>query len=411
MIPGKLITFILALSLFSVPLAAQQFDWKNYTNKETVTSLASFAGYVWAATTGGVVRLDPDNDSVLTYMNSDGLGSTLINFAAPLGDSIAYFGSTDGVLSRLRIKTGEFTFAKLQGREGTTISLNSAVVAGDFLWIASSVGIIKYDLIRHGGEVKETYRNLGDFPAETAVRDLVVSGGRIIAVTAAGLAIADAASEFLLDPNEWTTVSAVVNLNCVAVYDDVYVGANTGLYQLLPGPVLQSVGLANAAVLDLTTASGNTELFALFNRSGSRGILAYTADQELPLTGNADALKNMTALTSNRGLFVGTSGSGIYGITNNELQSIEVPGPAANDLVGGGYSSAGLLHVIARDGTLSTLSDGDWKRQSITTKEQLAGIVDRDDNVWICTFGGGVYRLNAANELANFTYSNSPLIG
>ncbi len=411
MIPGKLITFILALSFFSVPLVAQQLDWENYTNKETVASLASFAGYVWAATTGGVVRLDPDNDSVFTYMNSDGLGSTSIKFAAPLGDSVAFFGSTDGVLSRLRIKTGEFTFEKLQGREGTAISLNSAVVSGDFLWIASSVGIIKYDLIRHGGEVKETYRNLGDFPAETAVRDLVVSDGQIIAVTATGLAVADAANEFLLDPNEWTTISTVAALNCLVIYDGVYVGANTGLYQLLPGPILQSVGLSDANVLDLATATGNTELFALFNRSGTRGILAYTADQELPLAGDADALKSMVALTSNRGLVVGTSGLGIYGVTNNELQSIEVPGPASNDLVGGGYTATGLLRVIARNGTLSTLSDGDWKRQTITSEEQLAGLVDRDDNVWICTFGSGVFRLNPVNELTNFTYSNSPLIG
>ncbi len=411
MIPGKLTTAALIVSLLSVALPAQQLLWENHTNKDNITSLESFAGYVWATSTGGVVRIDPDDNSIRTYMNSDGLRSNLVNFAAYAGDSVVFFGSATGVLSRLDLKTNQFFSQVLQGRDGATISLNAAAAHDDILWIASSVGVIKYDLIRHGGEVKETYRNLGDFPAETPVLDLAVFDSEIIAATEQGLAIADASSEFLLDPNEWLNLAAPAEPACLAILDDVILGTADGAFHLKPDRTFEPAGVSDAAIFDVATNSSSTELYILYNRSGTRGVFALVAGEDLPLTGDASIRNSLNSLAWSNTLFTGTATSGVFEIVGNALQLIAVPGPADNNLVGGGITSDGKLQVVTRFQEISTLQDGVWDQTPVTGLEKLSTLVDAQDNLWIATFGDGALRLLPDGTLQKFDQASSPLIG
>ena len=89
-------------------LQAQLYQWQTYTNKDEITSLNYFAGEVWATTTGGLVRFAPSLDTIKPTSKSDGLGSIQLNFTTYAGDSIAYIGSSDGVLSKLDLQDGSF---------------------------------------------------------------------------------------------------------------------------------------------------------------------------------------------------------------------------------------------------------------------------------------------------------------
>lgn len=415
----KLLIPIILAALLPLSLAsAQVFQFQNYTNKDRVNSLESFAGYVWASTTGGVVRIDPSTHAVTAFINSDGLGSIRINFAAYAGTDIAYFGSADGMLSRYDIENGEFSVTQLRSRDGNAISLNDADTSGNFLWIASGVGLIKYDRVRNGGEVKETYRTLGSFQTESAVNKVVVFDGKIVAGTGEGIAFADLGNEFLLDPQEWENIvlgsegNSDIAVTAMGIQGQtLYIGTNQGLYSWDGVGDLTVVGVVgNGYVHDLKIGPSG-QLYAVMPGTHSRDLVNILSGESL-VTGLSDAVQNslVTAAYSN-GWFVGSSSQGIYeSATSGAAERIVVAGPSSNNLVGGGYSGDSLF-VVARDNEMSIFYNGTWSRRFISNFEKLGAIVDRSGGVWICTFGDGAYHILADGSSQRFAGDNSPLIG
>lgn len=399
-----------------VGASAQTLTWANYTNKDQITSLESFAGAVWATTTGGVVRLSITRDTVITYLNSDGLGSSNINFACYDGSRFAYFGSADGVLSRLDLNTSAFRFEQLRGRDGERISLNDADTSGDYLWIASSIGVIKYDRVRNGGEVKETYRTLGGFATERSVAQIAVAGGRVHAILPEGVAFADVANEFLLDPNEWYFFEMSVSPLCLASFDGrAYIGRSDGVYRLGPVVALTPVFENSGAVTIQDLVPSATDLHILFTENVNPATAALIGSLNSAVRTRLSEPFGVNArhLTMADVPFYGTTNDGLYaieGALSGDLR-IVVPGPASNDLVGGGFTTDGRLHVVSAASEISTLQDGVWTHRNITERNKIAALVDRSDNLWIATFGDGAYRVNPDGSAQHFGPANSPLIG
>ena len=412
--------FILILVLAGSALA-QVYSWENHTNKDQVTSLESFRGYLWATTTGGVVRIDPDDGSVKTYINSDGLGSIKINFAAFAGGDEAYFGSSDGMLSRMLLSNGAFSSTQLRSRDGSVLSLNAADTSGDFLWVAANVGLIKYDRIRNGGEVKETYRTLGIFQSESEVNDVVVFDGKVFAGTNEGIAYADVDNEFLLDPGQWTNIelglSGVedIKISCFGTFGgNLYVGTDQRLYQWDgAGALIPVEGFAAMRILDL--APGNQPaagLYALVQGEGGKQIFRVSPFEWIVYQLPQALLTGMNSLEYAQGWYLGTNADGVHKITSNTTAAkMPAPGPASNNLVGGGYDADGKLFVVARDNDVSILENEVWEYRNISSSEKLAALVDKSGSLWLTTFGGGAYRLLPNGTVQQFTNSNSPLIG
>lgn len=418
----KPIIAALILTALWVPRAlAQVYQWENHTNKDEITSLNSFAGFVWATSTGGVVRITPATGAVTTYLNSDGLGSININFSAATGASEAYFGSADGVLSRMNLSTESFSSTQLRSRDGSPLSLNAADTNGNFLWIAASVGVIKYDRVRNGGEVKETYRTLGDFLSESAVNAVHVFDGKIFAGTNEGVAYAEVDDEFLLDPAEWTTIALGVpifediKVTCLASQDGVlYVGTDNGLYSWDGSASLTTVeNFESVQILDLSVGENSPpSLYALTNAAGVHRIIRVAPFEQIDFQLPAELLANLNCITLRQDWYFGTNNDGVHKILNgNSAAKVIAPGPSSNNLVGGGYDSAGRLFVVARDNDLSILSNGLWEQRSVTTSEKLSALVAENDDIWLTTFGEGAYRVFADGSVQHFTNSNSPLLG
>ncbi|MBK7093266.1 MAG: hypothetical protein IPH59_16400 [bacterium] len=412
----------LILILFSVPCVfAQVYQWENHTNKDEVTSLSSFGGFVWATTTGGVVRIAPSNGEVTTYLNSDGLGSIKINFAAFAGDNEAYFGSADGILSRLNLSSQSFNSTQLRSRDGGLLSLNSADTSGDFLWIASSVGIIKYDRVRNGGEVKETYRTLGNFLTESAVNTVHVFDGKIFAGTNEGVAIGDIDNEFLLDPAEWTTIELGVpifediKVTCFGAFNGLlYVGTNSGLYVWDGETSLTPVeNFAAMQILDLSLGDEPaTSLYALVVTEGGRQVFRISPFEWIIYQLPAELNAGLNSFAYSGDWYFGTVADGVHKIlTLNSAVKMPAPGPSSNTLVGGGYDSDGRLLVVSRTDDLSVFVDGDWEYTTVTTSEKLSALVASNGDLWIPTFGRGVFRVKSNGAIQQFNNSNSHLIG
>ncbi len=412
----------LILTLLSVPCVfAQVYQWENHTNKDELTSLNSFAGFVWATTTGGVVRIDPASGAVTTYLNSDGLGSIKINFSADAGEGEAYFGSADGILSRMNLQSQSLTPTPLRSRDGSPLSLNAADTSGDFLWIAASVGIVKYDRFRNGGEVKETYRTLGGFLSESAVNDVIVFDGKIFAGTNEGVAIGAVDNEFLLDPAEWTTIELGtpifedIEVNCFGIHNgSLYVGTSSGLYVWDGATALNPIAnFAGMQIIDLSSgAEPTSSLYALALSEGDRQIFRISPFELIVYQLPAELSAGLNSFTYSGDWYFGTNADGVHKIlSSTSAIKISAPGPSSNNLVGGGYDSEGRLFVVARDNDLSIFADDEWNYSAVTGGEKLSALVAGSGDLWITTFGRGVYRVLPSGSIQQFTSANSPLIG
>src|SRR5262245_18088987 len=88
---------LVAASLAGAPAGAQDAGdvWTIYTNSNAVQALAvdPMSREIWAATTGGVVRWDPNTGTYTRYTVSDGLADNEVQAVAIDTDGNKWFGS------------------------------------------------------------------------------------------------------------------------------------------------------------------------------------------------------------------------------------------------------------------------------------------------------------------------------
>ncbi len=407
------LSMLLAFLLWA-GLSAQPYNFTNFTNKDHVTDMAYVEPLLWVTTSGGIVEYNTASGSVRGYINTDGIQSNQIDFVTPAGDGDIYFGSNDGVL--IRHNSSGFNTWQLQAREGTTLSLNAADTSGSFLWIASSVGVIKFDRFRFGGEVRETYRTLGSFQSESEVTSIAIYDNKIFAATNAGLAYADHQNQFLLDPNEWENIpfnSAGLNAENVTSLEvyagQLFVGTDAGLYLMLEDNTFELQELQDAqGILDLYAAPH--DLFIVAKAGNGAWIWSYTSGP-LNIETSISIAATLKQVAWGETPFFGTDGYGAFQVDDDSANEIMVDGPASNDLVGGGLTSTGDLYAVSRFNDLSVRRNGSWQHTTLTSREKLCAMVANNDDLWVGTFGAGAFRIKPDGDVEQFSYNNSPLLG
>lgn len=419
MLRKLLLLLTLCLAVFATDLVeAQPYTWQNFTNKSQITDLAGYNNEVWVATTGGIVRLSSQGEVVRSYINGDGLGSVDATFVRFASDQIAYFGSSDGYLSAFDLNDETFAVTRLQGRSGEPLKLVAADVDPSYLWIATDIGIIKFDRFRHGGEVKETYRTLGNFPAETAVLDVLLDDTLLIAATPRGLALASNQNEFLLDPTQWTTIgrgesgfSADTASALALVGDRIYVGTESGLFRLNEDLTMTMVaGTEDWHVFDMV--SGPTSLLTIAVRGDVRFLSLIDAQNNVTRLENLELPNDVNVGLLEPGLVLGTESDGVYVMqSDSTFTQVSLPGPVSNDLIGGGVTSDGTVYAASRGSGLSIYRGGVWSDAQPTRRDIVSALVDNEDNLWLGSYGDGVFRRRPDGTTVLFNKNNSPLLG
>ncbi len=411
---ASLIVFLILLLCSG--LQGQLYQWQTYTSKDEITSLNYFAGDVWATSTGGLLRFAPALDTISSYIRSDGLGSVLLSFTTYAGDSVAYIGSSDGVLSKFDLKDGSFTNYLFQDRNGDNIELYHADTSAGYLWIGSSIGVIKFDRVRNGGEVKEIYRTLGSFSTELPVYDVAIFKDKIYAATPEGLAYGDYASPYLLDPNEWQTRVLGANVALTTIGSDgvsLYVGGGKGLFYFQNVDSIRVILQEDSLrVYDLSRRNRPVVMVARIPSLGAGRALFTLVDSlisVLPLSGVPKEQLNTAVIGDS--LFVGTSSKGVYCSSGSTYTRVPAPGPTSNDLVGGGVTSDGSLYAVSRSGNLASVKDGVWTTITAPDVEKISATIGDDGSVWVGTWGQGALQYFPDGTYRAFNGANSELKG
>jgi ligand-binding sensor domain-containing protein len=404
------------VALFTIN-STYAISWKTYTNSRKATCLVEHDGRIWAGTSGGVLRFNPDGSGLIRFTNSEGLGDNDIVSGIAAGGYL-WFGSTTGKLSRFDPLQGDFRIFMLRDRDGNAVSINDMAHYGDFIWIATDIGISKFDMYRNGGEVKETYRRLGDFTVETPILSISIYGDLLTAASREGVAFADADDQFLQDFNHWTAATASNSTgypqddveNVLAWQNDPLVGTASGLFRVLQDGssfTWELAGLDGQQISELHLV-GNT---VHITTTDSLFVYDGSSIDALDISGLGDVTLRVSLDATY--LVVGTEDDGIFVRGSvGDWDNVVIPGPASNAVVAVGGESGGKTWVIVKEPEVSSFDGENWEHMELprSGSGQRDLVVDHNNDVWIGTWGNGALRITE-DSLIEYDTTNSSLYG
>ncbi|HUU44245.1 MAG TPA: two-component regulator propeller domain-containing protein [Acidobacteriota bacterium] len=404
--------------------SAQLRTWENFTNVRNVIALATHGDTVWAATTGGLVRrstVDPSVDARLT--NADGLGGNDLQFVCVDSAGALWTGGANGRLSRRRSDTRWDVYPFADG-DGLPITLNAATPGPDrFLWVGSHIGVHKFDTQRNGGELKETYQRIGEWPDGMPVTDVLVAEGMLWITSADGVARARVDDPFLLIRDHWMSWGNLGTVDAIAVFDGaVYAGGANGLFVFAPAGISASdsawlpVGLTDRHVVDLIPT--NDTLWVMTSAGLAVCVDGLCATLSIPDAGTSGFTS--VARSDDGTIWVGKKGLGVWSRLDDEWRRIEFLGPLDDLLADVAVGTDGKVWCVFPNHGAAFLEDGQWTKipyyivGSGGPGEDVA--VAPNGDVWLGTFGSGAYRVDPAAPLddtgwVHYNETNSTLVG
>jgi len=416
--------FIFSIFLFR-PGFAGIGDWTTYTNKNDVQEVVLIDDKLWCATTGGVVVLDTQDETVTQLTNVDGLGGNYLTSVALDSSGNLWLGARNGTLSKYDLEQNHWDIYYNFVSDEKIFFIKEIVVDGEILWVGSDVGVSVFhpDKPPHG-EVTETYRRLGELlNVETDVNSIHLVGDKIWVGTEKGVAFApkDYRQVNLMDPKNWT--SFVKDSSAGLLDDYVYtvtdvegeilIGTDQGVFKFNSGDLSwNSFGLGNRRVQDLKYING--KLIACTNA----GIYIHEdgAWSQLSNTGLLTTNLNSVAMDESGYLWVGTAGQGISYYKDDQWKNSVMDGPPGNLFLDMEVDAEGKVWCANDNAGVSYFDGSRWLSFSSVPEidRHLIRAVEKDkeNNLWFGSWGGGVMKMDWEDTTwFRYTEKNSPLKG
>ena len=201
------------LAALVVPVRAQSGRWTAHTSMREVTSISVGPQSLWVGTTGGVFSYTPTSGEIRRFTIADGLHGIQVRSIAYSeecggGTSCVWIGYQDGVIDRLDPQTRAVdSFHDIERAERfSRREINRLVIRGDSLLVATSFGLVVFDIRRN--EVRDSYTQFGSILPATPVYDVTVAPGEdglphLWVATDNGVAAASVDAPNLKDPAAW----------------------------------------------------------------------------------------------------------------------------------------------------------------------------------------------------------------
>lgn len=416
-------------------------DWTNYTNINYVQEMIVRQHDIWCATTGGASMLNIEDASVTKWTNVDGLGGNTLYSVAVDSSQALWFGADNGTLTKYIPANRNWTlYNDFYDSEKGNLKLNYILPDGDELWVASNIGISLFLIYHNGGEIKETYKRLGEkLEPEIEVNCLYSLGDKIWAGTEKGIAFADKNDSYLQDYTHWTsfTTSSSPGLTndfifCItSVSGQTYIGTKAGVFHFVSANSSweEVVGLVDRQVRDLKYINGY--LFAATNN----GVYRYSLGswEHISDSGLQSLDLNDLAVDSSSNLWVATQGKGIakYDEITSSWENQAVSGPPSNIFTDIEIDYQGRVwcaqYVGQYDSRVSSFDGVKWTAYDSILKPLTLIIYDEnhkdsiydvrrikeypEGTLWFATWGDGLIKKDANGNWTRYNEDNSLLKG
>jgi len=419
-------SFLVTFLTYSTASAFVIGEWKNYTNTNDVRGFAYSGGYLWVATTGGLVRFDPVTESRRVYTNAEGLGGNFLLSVAADGLGNVWAGADNGTLTKFELSSSRFTVYPMMAPDGRALKLVAILPDSDRLWIGTDIGVALFLIEKNGGEMKEIYRRLGTINIETPVRALALFRDSIWAATPQGVAGSFKDHPNLLDPSAWRSFrrSTNVGLNHEDSYsllnfqDTLLVGTVRGIYAFVSDssrfrrfrPEVDSVSL----ITSMTSMADSLYAPLQF------GLTKITLAGAILLgSDTVEGSRVFPALlvTSQNQLFAGTEGKGFARWRSGFWSIYQPAGPPGNYFDDLAVDAEGNIWC-ANDRYGASMFDGlNWTLLDPAAFPQITGQawaidIDQADNKWYSFWGAGASAVWGSNfppdSVSRYDSTNSP---
>ncbi len=411
---------VLAAVVGAVSLSsAEILSWRSYTSFNHVTDMVLYDGFIWVATTGGLVQIDPATMNHKTFTNVDGLGTnTLYSLCVDSRGRLWVGGRGHLVNFTDPDEPDGYLFTD---RDGGLVEIYDIDCSpdGDSLWLADRLGLTIFLASDEPGRglILDTYSRFGDIVRDTPAHRVALSSDSIWVGTDGGVA---AGSRFdirqLKAPTGWVSyfpaqISSLPNdsiRGLVVRHDSVYLGTTAGFYRLdrETVPVLTNMGLYGDPYMYNMSLVGDSIL-----TNSLRGSAFYYNGAFFHQPTAGMSIPNTTAGATDGigGYWDGNLIDGIYKRNGDTMVRYDAGGTPNNECVAIAESQGRIWGAFA--GEVLAYLDGD-------TWVPMTGIIGRLTSLeigplgelWVGTYGNGVYRI-LGDSIAHFNADNSPLRG
>ncbi|MCD6161664.1 MAG: hypothetical protein J7K40_04525 [candidate division Zixibacteria bacterium] len=416
---------LLAVALFVIiifsasDLLAVIGDWHNFTNSNDSKAIISDSLHVYCATTGGLIRYNPETEEIEKLLSSDGLGDKVLLSLETDSAGAVFAGGSNGTISKIE-PDGEIKTYLFKSTTNIRYNILDLVADGDVLWVAADVGIGKFLIYMDNGGFKEIILRLGDWPSEMAVRAVKIIGDNLWAVTDSGLAYIDKDNDFPQYPPFWEIYRRGYNglpdtgLYCMeSVGDTVYIGTENGVYYLGADSLFRS-----------SANSPSRKIYALKNLTSgltaatNAGIFQRTGDNWEHISTDSLISQSCRGITEDRqGNIWAAFSNGGFGVYDNDYWNVlTIPGPVSNNIEDIAIDSSGNLWLAHGNNKGVTKFDGEnWVNYNYTNSGiggNAVVAVEYDvfhDLVWFTSWGDGLFSFDGDSTWVNFDETNSPL--
>ena len=411
---------IIFFAVFSIPLRAEMWEWKTFTNKSHIRDLLVTDGAVWCATNGGVAKLDLLSLQWQTFTNTEGLSHNDVTQLVKDQQGRLWLGFKTGYLNVYNPAANSWKVID----DFVSHTIYALAIHGDSLFVGLDIGVSLF--LINKWEVKETYKNLGDFPVEIPVNTIEIQYPYIWVGTNLGLAKSDLRYVNLMAPQSWqnyTTIDGLPSneiISLAGIDSLLYVGTSKGCV-VFDGANWRTAGsgLPASPIIQLFVYNG-TVYAATTNR-----IYELTSEDTWRIIKggfkkiNAFAVANFN--DSEKIFWVGTDGDGLYSFTSGteQVQNYLPDGPNGNSFKDMTVDHDGNLWCAsaAVNGRGFYRWDGShWtnysrEKNNIPSDNATSIAVDFANNLWVGTWGGGVIWRSPDDELRFYNAHTGHLAG
>lgn len=188
-------------------------DWKNFTDMKNVRRAVPDGPSIWAATSGGMFRLDADRSAFEQLRNSEGLRDNDLSSILVDNEGLIWTGAVSGIIHVYDPEDGTWRYiTDISRSDKPSKRINALFAAGDTILIASDFGVSIFNTKRF--EFRDTFLKFGSFPSQVKVHTVFLTKelSTIWVGTPSGLAAASLSSPNLSAPESWTIFTTTQGL-------------------------------------------------------------------------------------------------------------------------------------------------------------------------------------------------------
>ena len=412
-----------ALAAPAIPARAQ-YTWKNHVDASAVNEIVAHNGRLYMATLGGLMIYDPARGDFQQFDNSRGLPSNALTCLTFASDDVAYVGSDDIGVAKVRISASGVTLLRSLNEQIDGLSTNRirsvAMWGSDVVYGGTpGAGTIRNDF------ASARYFQRDGLPADD-VNDVLPDGDVVVIATNAGLAVLDRFG-LVRQPAGAPADAMVLGSDGTGLW----VGTGNGAWRLDPSDsswtsVGPSFDLQSLFWDGSTMWAGGGRYFHRYSGSGSLWN-TFVADSVLTrfvFTGGNGALRVRGLAVDGGDVYFGgivpldRRGPGLVQYSGGTMRNIFSNTPGANDVIRLSQDSDGAMWASFRSFYIGKLTQsGMWvnynpsiQGATLPTNQyaNLTTLADSGGLKWFCTLSSptGPVPLDMLDDKRDNDYTN-----